>query len=218
MTEQTCIVDMEELLAGDAKTLPGNEKQRLRCDYEKCGRVAFSDKTRPFKCTACGYGVMRAVKPKNHCCECGQPVYFNVSSIRKVVCDKCTARKVEEVVRFESKCGRMVQARRKGARKGKKVDRKKEPLGIIRNKKDYHHAVELRDKKEELEQARRSHTELAEARKKKGWSQATLALSFGISKSYLCHMEKGRKPLNSQALQFITNGWSEKGTTKKVLG
>ena len=191
-------------------------KQRFGCDYANCGRVLYSDKTKPFKCTSCGHGVMRTVKPKAHCCECGEPIYFNVDRSRDVVCDKCTAKKVDGIAGLERNTGRMVQARRKRARKGKRVDGKKEPLGIIRNKKDYHHALELKDKKEELEQARRSHTELAEARKKKGWSQATLALSFGIPKSYLCHMEKGRKPLNSQALEFITNGWSEKCATKQV--
>ena len=185
-------------------------EQRFRCDYANCGRVLYPDNTKLFKCTACGHGTMRPAPPKAHCCECGEPIYFNVDRNRDVVCGECTAKKVEGVAELARKTGRQVQARRKKTRKGKKVDGTKEPLGIIRNKKDHCLALELRDKKEGLEQAKRSHTGLAEARKKKGWSQTTLALSFGISKSYLCHMEKGRKPLNSKALEFITNGWSEK--------
>ena len=218
ISEPTYVLDMEKLLARYAKKLLANEEQRFRCNYENCRRVLFSDKTKPFKCTSCGHGTMRPAPPKTYCCECGEPIYFNVDRNRDVVCDKCTDKKVEGVAELERNTGRLVQARRKKTRKGKRGDRKEEPLGIIRNKKDCHYALELRDKKEELEQARRSHTELAEARKKKGCSQAVLASILGISTSYLCHMEKGRKPLNPQALEFITNGWSEKCVTKKVLG
>jgi ribosome-binding protein aMBF1 (putative translation factor) len=204
--EPTYVVDMEKLLARYAKKLLGNEKQRFRCDNDKCGRFLWSKNTSSFKCSSCGHGTMRPAPPKVYCCECGIPIYFNVNSNLEVVCDKCTAKKVEEVAELERKFGRQIQARRKKARKGKQVDRKKEPLGIIRNEKDYRYASKLRDKKEDLEQAKSSHKELVEARKKSGWSQKTLANYLGCSVNYLYQMEKGRKPLNPKAQEFVREG------------
>ena len=120
ISEPTYVLDMEKLLARYAKKLLGNEEQRFRCNYENCGRVLFSDKNKPFKCTSCGHGTMRPALPKAYCCECGTPIYFNVNSDRKVVCDKCTAKMVDGVEELDGEFGRQIQARRRKARKGKR--------------------------------------------------------------------------------------------------
>jgi DNA-binding transcriptional regulator YiaG len=212
------------------------KERRFKCDFENCGRVLFSDKTKPFKCTKCGNGTLFLSPPKNHCCECGQPIYGNVDSDREVVCERCTFPKVKKVEELEQKYKRQIRAkqekeREEQARKGKKIDKRDEPLGIIQNKSDYKFALALdkeQKKKEEeerkqeehkkqIENAREniSHTDLVEKRKKHGWSQKTLAEYFGCSVSYLAYMEKGRKPLNLKALRFVKRGLQLPRTKKK---
>jgi len=62
---------------------------RFKCNYEHCGRILTTNKTSPFRCTACGHGTMRIEEPKNHCCVCGAPIYFNVKRDCEVICGSC---------------------------------------------------------------------------------------------------------------------------------
>ncbi|MFC2164054.1 helix-turn-helix domain-containing protein [Acidobacteriota bacterium] len=215
--EPTYVVDMEKLLAHYAKMLLGKEKIRFKCDYQNCKRVLMSDKTRPFKCGSCGHGTMQPIKPKVYCRKCGEPIYSNVESSWKPTCFKCTARRVEEVRKLEKEFGHKIRERRRKSRKGKKVKKEDEPLGIIRNAKDYQYALELQEKKKEDDQAKWSPEELVEARKKGGLSQKTLAEYLECSASYLNMMEKGGKPLNTKALDFIREGIKFKKREKCAL-
>ena len=47
-------------------------------------------------------------------------------------------------------------------------------------------------------------TDLRAARESLGWSQARLAARLGVSQSELSKMESGDKPLNNQALAFVS--------------
>ena len=176
MTEQTGIVDMGELLAGDVKKLLGNEEQRFRCDYANCGRVLYPDNTKLFKCTACGHGTMRPAPPKAHCCECGQPIYFNVDKNRDVVCGECTAKKVEGIGESEKETGKKIT----------NAGRLQQALLIKESKAKGWTGNTLR-----------------EARKKKGWSQRQLAALWDVSRQFIQKMEDDCKPLILKALGFI---------------
>ena len=50
--------------------------------------------------------------------------------------------------------------------------------------------------------------DLVDIRKKKGWTQQTVALYLGVSKSYLSQMEHGHKPLITKALEFARKNTS----------
>jgi len=65
---------------------------RFKCDYCNCIRI--EDRKRQFKCTICGHGIFKKEEPKNHCCSCGEPIYFNVSRVRDVTCGTCVQRKL----------------------------------------------------------------------------------------------------------------------------
>jgi DNA-binding transcriptional regulator YiaG len=97
--------------------------------------------------------------------------------------------------------------------------RKDESLGIIRNKKEYeiaYHFWKIRqEKKENLEKY--SNNDLIQARKSKGFSLESLAAYLGISKSYLCKMEKGKKPLTDNIILFIKEGINFSKKPKKSL-
>ena len=161
------------------------------------------ENTKPFSCTACGHGVMHPEEPKTHCCVCDAPIYFNVDPACDVTCGRCTSMQVESVNALEEKFGDEIRAFKKRSRKVKKKKQGDQPLGIICNSEEYQYALELDKNKTEKKQAKKANDELREARKKKGWSQESLSLHLGCSKSFLCQMEKGRKPLNSKALEFI---------------
>jgi len=45
--------------------------------------------------------------------------------------------------------------------------------------------------------------DLVNIRKQKGWTQQSLALTLGVSKSFLSKMECGHKPLITKALEFV---------------
>jgi len=59
-----------------------------------------------------------------------------------------------------------------------------------------------------------SNNDLIQARKNKGLGLESLAAYLGISKSYLCKIEKGQKPLPDNAILFIKEGinFSEKSS------
>jgi ribosome-binding protein aMBF1 (putative translation factor) len=176
----------------------------------------MSEEIRPFSCTACGQGVMQLEKPKTHCCVCGALIYFNVDPTCDVECGKCTSALVESVNKLEEKFGAEIREFKKRVRKVKKKKQRDESLGIIRNSGEYQYALELEKNRAEKKRAKKANDELREARKKKGWSQESLSLQLGCSKSFLCQMERGHKPLNSKALEFIESE-SRTKKTKSVL-
>jgi len=212
-------MDMEKLVSRYAEMPLGKEKSRFQCDYQNCKRVLMSDKSRPFKCGSCGHGTMLLKKPKAYCCECGEPIYANVESKREVVCFKCTAWMVEEVRKLEKEFGHKIRAKRNKPRKGNKLKKKDgekdEPLGIIRNAKDYRYALELRDEKKKQKEDKNSSEALVEARKKGGFSQKSIAEYLGCSVQYLSKMENGCKPLNTKAIEFLKEGFKFPKETKE---
>ena len=212
--EPTYVVDMNNLISRYAEKLL-KKKQRFKCDYPNCKRILMSEETKPFNCTACGHGVMNLEKPKAYCCKCGAPIFFNVDPTRDVVCGRCTSEKVEAVKELEEEFGAEIRELKKRFRKVKKKKQADDALGIIRNHEEYQYTLELAKNKEERKQAKRANDELREARKKKGCSLESLSLYLGCSKSFLCQMEKGRKPLNSKALEFIEEGFNY-GKNKSV--
>ncbi len=127
------------------------------------------------------------------------------------ICSNCTDARVNFVAMLERDTA--TELRKYKGRKPKK--RRDEPLGIIRNRKEfeiaYHFWKIKQEKKEDLEKY--SNNDLIQARKSKGISLESLAAYLGISKSYLCKMEKGHKPLTDNVILFIKEGinFSEKG-------
>ncbi len=69
----------------------------------------------------------------------------------------------------------------------------------INNTKDYEKALA---KWKQKDAAGTMGKTLRAARKDKGWSVGTMACHLAVSSSYLCDMEKGRKPLTPKALEF----------------
>ena len=90
----------------------GYAAYRWKCDYENCKRI-LSDETareneytrknaikgKASKCTSCGHGWLEKEFPKNYCCICHQPIYFNIRSDREVECGMCTQMAVLDVER-----------------------------------------------------------------------------------------------------------------------
>lgn len=150
--EPALVEEMNKLIPQHAEKL---KLHRFKCDYENCNRILKTNKTEFFKCTACGHGTMEMQKPRNYCCECGEPMYFNVSKDFDVVCDKCTAAKVAEVEELEKQVGNDLLKLRRKSRKGKKVEKKDEPLGIIRNKKNYNYAHSLWEQRQEKKDSKK---------------------------------------------------------------
>jgi DNA-binding transcriptional regulator YiaG len=180
--EPTYVVNMEKFLARYAKKPLGNEEQRFRCNYEKCGRVLYSDKTKLFKCVACGHGTMRPVPPRAHCCECGALIYANVDPKRAVECERCTQLKVLQIEELE----------------------KETEIGIT-NAERLQQALVIKEGKANGW----SGNTLREARKKRGWSQRQLAAFWDVSKQFIQKMEENRKPLTLNALEFIKEHCAE---------
>lgn len=131
------------------------------------------------------------------------------------ICSNCTDARVNFVAMLERETVR--ELRKYKGKKSKK--RQDESLGIIRNKKEYDIAYHFwkikQEKKEDLEKY--SNNDLFQARKSKGLSLESLAAYLGISKSYLCKMEKGQKPLSDKAIQFIKEGICFPEKSKKNL-
>ena len=65
--------------------------------------------------------------------------------------------------------------------------------------------------------AKYSNDDLADARKNKGLSLESLAAYLDISKSYLCKMGRGQKPLSDKAIHFIKEGIIFPKNPKKSL-
>jgi DNA-binding transcriptional regulator YiaG len=131
------------------------------------------------------------------------------------ICSRCTDARVNFVSMLERETA--TELRKYKGRTSKK--RQDEPLGIIRNKKEYEIAYHFwkikQEKKEDLENY--SNNDLIQARKSKGLSLESLAAYLGISKSYLCKMEKGQKPLTDNAILFIKEGINFPEKSKKSL-
>lgn len=131
------------------------------------------------------------------------------------ICSKCTDAKVNFVAMLERETAS--ELRKYRGKTGKK--RKDESLGIIRNIKDYEFAYHLwkikQKKKEDLEKY--SSNDLIQARKSKGLSLESLAAYLGISKCYLCNIEKGQKPLTDNVILFIKEGIDFSKKPKKSL-
>jgi len=131
------------------------------------------------------------------------------------ICSSCTDARVNFVAMLERETARELRKYRGRTRK----KGKDESLGIIRNIKDYEFAYHFwkikQEKKEDLE--KHSNNDLIQARKNKGLSLESLAAYLGISKSYLCKMEKGQKQLSDNAILFIKEGINFSKKSKKSL-
>ena len=131
------------------------------------------------------------------------------------ICSSCTDARVNFVAMLERETAGELRKYRGRTRK----KRKDESLGIIRNIKEYEIAYHFwkikQEKKEDLEKY--SNNDLIQARKSKGLSLESLAAYLGISKSYLCKMEKGRKPLPDNVILFIKEGINFSKKSKKSL-
>ena len=131
------------------------------------------------------------------------------------ICSNCTDARVNFVAMLERETATELRKY-----KGKTTKKKQDgPLGIIRNKKEYEIAYHFwkikQEKKEDLE--KHSNNDLIQARTSKDLSLESLAAYLGISKSYLCKMEKGQKPLLDNAILFIKEGINFSEKSKKSL-
>jgi len=108
------------------------------------------------------------------------------------ICSNCTDARVNFVAMLERETA--TELRKYKSRTSKK--RQNEPLGIIRNKKEYEIAYHFwkikQEKKEDLEKY--SSVDLARARETRGLSLESLATYLDISKSYLNKMKKIENP------------------------
>ena len=131
------------------------------------------------------------------------------------ICSRCTDSRVNFVAMLERETARELRKYRGRTRK----KRKDESLGIIRNIKDYEFAYHLWKSKQERREALAELTgkDLVEARKSKSLGTESLSAYLGISKSYLCKMEKGQKPLPDNAIQFIKEGINFSEKSKESL-
>ena len=77
-------------------------KTRFQCSYSSCNRVLYSNEKSPFKCSTCGHGTMRLIKPETFCCECNDPIYDNVDATRDVVCSNCVIKMLSKVNSLEA--------------------------------------------------------------------------------------------------------------------
>lgn len=188
--------------------------KRLKCDY--CNRILLSDQTASFKCTACGHGKMKEMKPKAYCKECGKPIFDNIEAGTEVICGICLSKKVAKVESLEKRFEKRIM----GMRLDTEKEKKNKPLGVIRNKEDYELALQF--EKEAMDRVVGEAREymdrimigkvLEKARKRRGISQKTLAVYLEVSPGYLCQQEKGLIPLTTKALDFINDGfkWQNK--------
>ena len=148
------------------------------------------------------------------CQDCGKNP-DNYKDKNEFICSSCTDARVNFVAMLERETATELR-KYKGKTTKKRQD---EPLGIIRNRKEYEIAYHFwkikQEKKEDLEKY--SNNALIQARKSKGLSLESLAAYLGISKSYLCKMEKGQKPLPDNAIQFIKEGINFSEKSKKSL-
>lgn len=131
------------------------------------------------------------------------------------ICSRCTDARVNFVAMLERETA--TELRKYKGRTSKK--RQDEPLGIIRNRKEYEVAYHFwkikQEKKEDLEKY--SSVDLARARETRGLSLESLATYLDISKSYLNKMEKDRKSLSENAIRFIKEGINFSKKSKKSL-
>lgn len=148
------------------------------------------------------------------CQDCGKNP-DNYKGKNEFICCHCTDARVNFVAMLERETA--TELRKYKGRTSKK--KQNEPLGIIRNKKEYEIAYHFwkikQEKKEDLE--KHSNNDLIQARKSKGLGLESLAAYLGISKSYLCKMEKGQKLLSDKAIQFIKEGICFSEKSKKSL-
>lgn len=148
------------------------------------------------------------------CQDCGKNP-DNYKGKNEFICSRCTDARVNFVAMLERETA--TELRKYKARTSKK--RQDESLGIIRNKKEYeiaYHSWKIKqERKEDLEKY--SNNNLIQARKNKGLGLESLAAYLGISKSYLCKMEKGQKPLPDNVILFIKEGIDFSKKTKKSL-
>lgn len=151
ISEPTLVEDFGGLISQYTKL------RRFKCDHENCTRILRAYESKPFRCTSCGQGTMFPESPKGYCCECGEPIYQNVSKDCDVVRDKCVAQKVAKVEELKKKVGKDILRLRSKSRKRTNGKKKDEPLGIIGNKKDYNLALSLlkekREKEDEIKEA-----------------------------------------------------------------
>ena len=148
------------------------------------------------------------------CQDCGKNP-DNYKGKNEFICSRCTDARVNFVAMLERETA--TELRKYKSRTSKK--RQDESLGIICNRKEYEIAYHFwkikQERKEDLEKY--SNNDLFQARKNKGLSLESLAVYLGISKSYLCKMEKGQKPLPDNAIQFIKEGINFSEKSKKSL-
>lgn len=80
-----------------------------------------------------------------------------------------------------------------------------ERVGIVRwlEKATHQEFKNTEDFRNKMQRFLTSGDKLKKARKKKGWSQEVTSYYLGVSKQFISKMEKGTKPLNQKALQFI---------------
>jgi ribosome-binding protein aMBF1 (putative translation factor) len=148
------------------------------------------------------------------CQDCGKNP-DNYKGKNDFICSRCTDSRVNFVAMLERETATELRKY-----KGKTTKKKQDgPLGIIRNRKEYEIAYHFwrikQEKKEDLEKY--SSVDLARARETRGLSLESLATFLGISKSYLCKIEKGQKPLPDNAIQFIKEGINFSEKSKKSL-
>ena len=139
----------------------------------------------------------------------------NYKGKNEFICSRCTDARVNFVAMLERETATELRKY-----KGKTTKKRQDgPLGIIRNRKEYEIAYHFwkikQEKKGDLEKY--SNNDLIQARKNKGLSLESLAAYLGISKSYLCKMEKGQKPLPDNVILFIKEGINFSEKSKKSL-
>jgi DNA-binding XRE family transcriptional regulator len=85
------------------------KETRFACDYRSCNRILNVASKKPFRCSMCGHGKMKPVKPRAHCKLCRKPVYANID-LRPdkkskegyfLICDSCTMAKTRGVQEME---------------------------------------------------------------------------------------------------------------------
>lgn len=82
---------------------------KFQCSFKNCRRILDKERTKSFKCTACGHGTMRLIKPQACCKPCKKPTYENIDvrpdRISKegyhLICGDCTVEKLEHIAGLE---------------------------------------------------------------------------------------------------------------------
>lgn len=114
------------------------------------------------------------------CCECGTEIKGNIKGDEKewtISCWRCVDKKVQEVEQLQRLTGIEV-CDMTSYQKAVFVAGHKERKGEL---------------VERLKMIRQNHR----------WPQSTMAAKLGVSRSYYGEMERGRKPLNDNALRLI---------------